>query len=96
MTNEIAKTISTCAIWLATAVILTFGLFRMNGSTEFFVFTTLIICGAAAGATSAVWYTRGPAESSSGQEPRPNRNLERTESSTSTSEEHGITRRPGV
>ncbi len=42
MTSELAKTTSTCAIWLATAVIFTFGLFRMNGSTEFFVVTFII------------------------------------------------------
>jgi hypothetical protein len=96
MTSELAKTISTCAIWLATAVILTFGLFRMNGSTEFFVFTTLIIAGAAGGATAAVWYTREPAAPSSGQAPRSDDGLERSTSSSPVPEEHGITRQPGL
>jgi hypothetical protein len=55
MSSELSKTISTCSIWLATAMILTFGLFKMNGDPFFFVFATLVIAGAALGATALVW-----------------------------------------
>src|SRR3954471_408644 len=58
--SEAAKAISTSAIWLSTAVILTFGLFRMNGDFLFFFLGMAIIAGAAAGATVAVWH-RPPA-----------------------------------
>lgn len=55
MGSEAAKAISTCGIWLATAVILTFGLFRMNMDFLAFFLGTAIIAGAAAGATAVVW-----------------------------------------
>jgi hypothetical protein len=55
MTNELSKTISTCTIWLATALILTFGVFRMNGEFFFFFVITAMIAGAAVGATHIVW-----------------------------------------
>ena len=47
MTSELAKTISTCSIWLAMAVIFTFGLFKMNGDAFFFIVATVILAGAA-------------------------------------------------
>jgi hypothetical protein len=96
MTSELAKTIATCAIWLATAVILTFGLFRMTGSTEFFIFTTLIIAGATAGATVAVWYPRDTAATSSVQSSHADAGLERSTSPSLVREEQGITRKPGL
>ena len=34
MNNELAKTISTCAIWLSVACILTFGIFKMNANVR--------------------------------------------------------------
>ena len=55
MGSESAKTISTCAIWFSTAIIMTFGLFRMNGDFLFFFLGMAIIAGAAAGGTVAVW-----------------------------------------
>jgi hypothetical protein len=55
MNGELAKTISTCTIWLATTVILTFGLFKMDGSVTFFMITTGIICTAAVVGTLAIW-----------------------------------------
>jgi hypothetical protein len=96
MTSELAKTISTSGIWLATAVILTFGLFRMTGSTEFFILTTMIIAGAATVATVTVWYPREPAATSSGQAPRPDGGLEQSASPILVRGEHGITQKPGV
>ena len=60
MTAELSKTISTCTIWLATAVILTFGVFRMNGELLFFFVTTATIAGAAVGATALVWQPTKP------------------------------------
>lgn len=60
MGSETAKAISTSAIWVSTAVIMTFGLFRMNGDFLFFFLGMVIIAGAAAGATVAVWH-RPPA-----------------------------------
>ena len=56
MGSEAAKAVSTSAIWLSTAVIMTFGLFRMNGDFLFFFLGIVIIAGAAAGATVAVWH----------------------------------------
>jgi hypothetical protein len=96
MMRELARTISTCAIWLATATIFTFGLFRMNGSTEFFVLTTLIIAGAAAGATVAVWYTRAPTELPPGQAPTTDDAQQRSKFPGPLHEEQGITRKPGL
>jgi hypothetical protein len=55
MTNELAKTISTSSIWIATAVILTFGLFRMSGDFLFFFCVSVVIAGAAAGSTALIW-----------------------------------------
>jgi hypothetical protein len=55
MTSEISKTISTCTIWLATAMIMTFGVFQKNGDIMFFIVVTAIIIGGAAGATTVIW-----------------------------------------
>ena len=87
MTDQLSRTIATCAIWLATAVILTFGLFRMTGETFFFLIATLVISGAALGATAVVWYaaSRGPNEA-----PPPTE----TANHLSDEHEHGITTRP--
>ena len=60
MGSDTAKAVSTCVIWLATAVIMTFGLFRMNGDFLFFFLGMAIIAGAAAGATVAVWQRSQP------------------------------------
>jgi len=57
MSSELAKTISTCSIWLAMAVIFTFGLFKMNGDAFFFIVATVILAGAAVAATALVWQT---------------------------------------
>jgi len=85
MTDQLSKTIATCAIWLATAVILTFGLFRMTGDMFFFLVATMVIAGAAFGATAVVWHVRqvGP-----NKEPSP------TGPATHSFDEHGITSRP--
>ena len=56
MSSELAKTISTCSIWLAMAVIFTFGLFKMNGDAFFFIVATVILAGAAVAATALVWH----------------------------------------
>ncbi len=95
MANELARTISTCAIWAATMVILTFGLFRMNGSTEFFVITTMIVCAAAGGATAAVWHSRESAEESSDSAQPPDESPERPTPPGPKPGDHGITHRPG-
>ena len=59
MNSELAKTISTCAIWMAVAFILTFGFFRMNfnGNETFILLIVVptVICLSAAGATAVVW-----------------------------------------
>ena len=60
MTSELSKTISTCAVWIATAVILTFGLFRMRGEWFFFLMATMIISGSSLGATAVIWNWRPP------------------------------------
>jgi hypothetical protein len=56
VTSDLSKTISTCTIWLATAMIMTFGLFRMsNGDFIFYMVLSAIIIGGAAGATATIW-----------------------------------------
>ena len=59
MTSELAKTISTTAVWVSTAVLTTFGLFRMNFNGELGGFILLLIVVAVfAGATLgtiAIW-----------------------------------------
>jgi hypothetical protein len=98
MTNELSKTVSTCAIWLATACIFVFGLFRMTGTTDFFLFATLFIAVAALGATVAVWYPgmKGDlSETSSGQQTSAGNALQPTLPAMGGSKEHGITRHPG-
>jgi high-affinity Fe2+/Pb2+ permease len=93
MTSELAKTISTCAIWGAMATILTFGLFRMNGSTEFFVITTFILACAAAVATAVVWLSPRHDAAKPGAESRPNER-EANAASRSAAEDHAITSKP--
>jgi hypothetical protein len=66
MTSDVAKTISTCTIWLSVAIILTFGLFRMNADGIHFVVATALIMGAAIAATASVWHsnvTKSPTKS---------------------------------
>jgi hypothetical protein len=70
MTCELSKTISTCAIWLATAVILTFGVFRMNGDMVFFWITTAMIAGIAYAATRVVWNPTHQTVATPAAEPR--------------------------
>jgi hypothetical protein len=59
MQDSTARAISTVGIWLAVAIILTFGVFRMNWgdiiATIFMAIIVLIICAAAGIATAAVW-----------------------------------------
>jgi hypothetical protein len=93
MTSELAKAVSTCAIWAAMATILTFGLFRMNGSTEFFIFTTFILACAAGGATAAVWLSQRPATAQPSAEPRPG-DRDGIAATHSAAEEHAITSNP--
>lgn len=62
MSSETAKAITSVGIWGATAVILAFGLFKMNfhgdGSNFLFFALTTMIIGVAAYSTAIVW--RGP------------------------------------
>jgi len=60
MNNELAKTISTTAVWLSIACILTFGIFKMNVNGYMVVFLVefclpAFIVGAAVKATSEIW-----------------------------------------
>ena len=60
MNNELAKTISTCAIWLSVACILTFGIFKMNVNGYPVVFLIVfclpaMIVGCALKATTTIW-----------------------------------------
>ena len=64
MNNESARAVSTAAVWISTAVIMTFGLFRMNGEFLFFFLGMAILAGAAVGATFAIWQERPPTTSS--------------------------------
>jgi hypothetical protein len=95
MISEISRTVSTCAIWLAVAIIFTFGLFRMNGSTEFFVITTFILAAAAAGATIAIWFAPGAQGTSSRPSARSD-DWRHDDAPTVAMEEHGIARKPGM
>jgi len=59
MNSELSKTISTCAIWLSVACILTFGFFKMNisGDAAFIILLlvpALTVLGAV-GATTVIW-----------------------------------------
>jgi hypothetical protein len=93
--KELAKAIATCGIWLATAVIFTFGLFRMNGSTEFFVLSTIAIASAAAVATVVVWLPRGLLETAADKPPpRPEELPETDAPTTIMNADYGITRKP--
>lgn len=60
MTSEIARTIATCSIWLAAAMILTFGgIFKISGDSAvvlaIMVGVPVVVCGAAAFSTRAIW-----------------------------------------
>ena len=59
MTDNTARMVGTVGIWLAVAVILTFGVFRTNWNGDSamlgMVLSVAIICGAAAVSTTAVW-----------------------------------------
>jgi hypothetical protein len=65
MLSDTARMIGTVGIWFAVAVILTFGVFRIDWSGEgaMFIMVTVvaIVCGAAALSTVAVWRGRGSA-----------------------------------
>jgi hypothetical protein len=63
--RELAKAISTSAIWISVAVILAFGLFRMNGDDGFFIVATAIIMGCAFLATFVIWHLGTPSEEES-------------------------------
>ncbi len=63
MNSESAKTISTCAIWLSVACILTFGIFKLNADGEMVVFLVffclpILIVGGAVKATTEIWKSR--------------------------------------
>ena len=78
MNTELAKTISTCAVWLSVACILTFGLFRLNATGDiiailvFFCLPALIV-GGAVKATMEIWkapaISREPQPSAPGADP---------------------------
>ena len=60
MNNELAKTVSTCAIWVSLACILTFGIFKMNANGELVVILVVfclpvMIAGCAVKATAVIW-----------------------------------------
>lgn len=60
MNSELSKTISTCTVWLATACVLTFGVFKLNVNGEVAVFLLLLcmpvaILVAAVVATKVIW-----------------------------------------
>jgi hypothetical protein len=59
MTEPTARAVGTIGIWLATAIILTFGVFHMtwNGdiATLLMLILVLAICAAATIATATVW-----------------------------------------
>ena len=56
MNSDAWRAISTGTVWVSTAIILTFGLYRMSGgSAEFFGCSTLIIIAGATAATVAIW-----------------------------------------
>jgi hypothetical protein len=98
MKDELAKTISTCAIWLATAVILTFGLFRMTGNAFFFLCATGVIAGAACIGTAVVWLPMkdgGSTDAASSPRSGPGERNEPTQPPTRLPTEPGITSRPG-
>jgi len=66
MQDSTARAISTVGIWLAVAIILTFGVFKMNWgdiiATMFMAIIVLIICAAAGIATAAVWGQLGASQ----------------------------------
>ncbi len=64
MTGELSKTVSICTVWISTAVIFTFGLFKMNADFLFFFLASVMVAGAAIGCTSAIWQFRQPGPSS--------------------------------
>ena len=63
MNSELSKTISTCAVWLAVACILTFGVFQSHAASDFavmviFLFAPAIVVFGAVAATQAIWKSR--------------------------------------
>lgn len=55
--NDIAKSIATAAIWISTAIILAFGLFKMNfsgGGSILITLTVIVVLGASV-STAKVW-----------------------------------------
>lgn len=80
MNSELSKTISTCTIWLATACILTFGVFKLNVNGEIAVLLLLFcmpaaILVAAVMATKVIWAScqenKTPANSATASNPPP-------------------------
>ena len=66
MTEPTARAVITAAIWISVAIILAFGLCRMNWNEGFlFVLVVAVLLAAAAGATAFVWGFR-PAKKSDG------------------------------
>ncbi len=67
MNHELAKTISTCVIWLSIACILTFGIFKLNANGDLVVFLVLfclpvLFVGGAVKATMEIWKSRPQAD----------------------------------
>ena len=61
MNEPTARAIGTAAIWISVAIILAFGICRMNWGDAFpFILVIALICAAAAAATSFVWGLRPP------------------------------------
>jgi hypothetical protein len=63
MSDMTARAVSTVGIWLAVAISLAAGVFQRNWTGDLALLMLLLIvvsvCGAAAGATAAVWYGSG-------------------------------------
>jgi hypothetical protein len=57
--DQSSKAVSTVGIWIAVAIVLVFGVFRMNWNGDvamlLMVLIVIIICGAAGVSTAAVW-----------------------------------------
>lgn len=62
MPDNTSKTISTSVIWVSFAVVVAFGLCRMNfGDGKMFILALIILCVAAVAGTAIVWFRRSAA-----------------------------------
>jgi hypothetical protein len=59
VSDQTAKAVGTVGIWIAVAIILAFGVFRMNWNGDvamlLMVVVVFVICGAAGFSTASVW-----------------------------------------